>query len=124
MPRPPAAHGTNAAYLAHRRRGEEACEECKTAHAATEGARREQGGSTPRQRGPAHGTRAAYERERRAFAAGKGREPCEECRTANRERTTNRRATPATVVPATAETAVAAPAQVSSPVVVSNESGE
>lgn len=96
MARAPAEHGTNAAYLAHYRRGEEACDECKIAHAETEGARRQRGGATPRQPSPAHGTRAAYERERRAFAAGKGPEPCEECRAANRARTTARRATATT----------------------------
>jgi hypothetical protein len=33
-------HGTNAGYSRHRRRGEEACDECKRARSAYEGTRR------------------------------------------------------------------------------------
>jgi hypothetical protein len=38
-PRPPAEHGTNTGYHAHRRRGEEACDPCKAATAAYSRAR-------------------------------------------------------------------------------------
>jgi hypothetical protein len=91
MPWPPAVCGTNGGYLAHRRRGEEACDPCKRAHAQTEAAARERRGATPRKLGPAHGTRAAYERECRRWKAGLGPEPCEKCKAANRKRTTERR---------------------------------
>lgn len=35
---------------------------------------------------PTHGTRAAYERERRAFKAGRGPAPCDACKAVNQER--------------------------------------
>lgn len=92
MARPPARCGTHGGYLAHRRRGEDACGPCKAAHAETIAAQRVTRGATPRPKGPEHGTRAAYVRELRAWRAGKGPEPCEVCRAANREATQKRRA--------------------------------
>jgi hypothetical protein len=74
--------GTNAGYQAHRVNGEDACPACLTAHAA----HMQQWRGNPRPKGPVHGTRAAYERERRAFKAGTGPAPCEVCTVANRSR--------------------------------------
>lgn len=81
VPRQRPKCGTNGGYLAHRRRGEEACEPCKTAHAELAGNTREAAGSK-RRPPPRHGTRAGYERERRAHRKG-GPAPCEACTAAN-----------------------------------------
>jgi hypothetical protein len=75
--------GTNGGYQRHRRLDEEACDACKAAHNETIKQLRERNGSTRRTPGPEHGTRAAYARERRAWRAGKGPEPCPECKAAN-----------------------------------------
>jgi hypothetical protein len=83
MSRPRPECGTDAAYQRHRLAGEEACAPCKAAHAAASSAHRARNGATPRTKGPEHGTRAAYVRERRAFRAGKGPAPCDSCKAAN-----------------------------------------
>lgn len=81
-----AEHGTNAGYQQHRREGEDACPACLNAHSAYAQAQRVANGATPRGPLKPHGTRSAYERERRHFAAGTGPEPCPACREANRLR--------------------------------------
>jgi hypothetical protein len=81
-----AKHGTNAGYQQHWKRQEAACDACREAHRLYAAEQRENGGA--KRRGPVaeHGTRSAYERERKAFRAGTGPEPCELCRAANRQR--------------------------------------
>lgn len=75
-------HGTNGGYLAHRRRSEDACAPCRAAHAELARVTR-QTDTTPKPALQPHGTRAAYERERRAWAAGEGPAPCAACRAGN-----------------------------------------
>lgn len=79
-------------YQRHRWYDEEPCGRSKRAHAAHNRRRREElHPPVPRRLAP-HGTTACYERERRAFKAGIGPEPCAECTVANSARTAAARA--------------------------------
>lgn len=66
-------HGTRAEYVAHRKRGETPCEDCRAANAAYRLSRLP--AATPLL---PHGTRAAYRRHLRG-----GTVPCEACLAAN-----------------------------------------
>lgn len=78
----PINHGTNGGYLAHLRRGQEACDDCRTAHTASRAARKraqaesKQIGPIGRPRQPIkHGTYGGYRQHLR-----RGEKPCEDCR--------------------------------------------
>lgn len=71
--------GTDSGYQSHRRKGEGACAACLAAHAEAARTVRRAAGVQPAASPQPHGTRAAYERERRAYAAGTGQRPCDAC---------------------------------------------